>query len=179
MTCGAGSGCAPFVIRVRSSPFKVVVNESDPVIVKVGVQGPQGPPGPPGPPGVTGITAETDDTLLAGSPVYAKTNAHWGLAQADAFPQTRFAGMAEAATAATFPATVLTSGPIELTTAEWDALTGQVGGLTPGSVYYLSPSTAGEIQTTPPAVTGQFSVKVGKAVTPTILDIDPRNPIKL
>ena len=166
---------APAVVKVSHvSPFSITISQSDPIIFKVGVQG---PPGPPGPAGFPPIVAETDDSLVPGSPVYIKNNAHFGLAQGDAFPQSRFAGFSRTTTAPTFAAEVISGGPLELTTAEWDAITGQVGGLTPGIPYFLSTAVAGRITTVPPS--SSFSVKVGKAVTPTTLDVDPRNPIKL
>lgn len=169
---------APAVVKVSHvSPFSITISQSDPIIFKVGVQGPAGPPGPPGPAGFPPIVAETDDSLVPGSPVYVKNNAHFGLAQGDAFPQSRFAGFSRTTTAPTFAAEVISGGPLELTTAEWDAITGQVGGLTPGIPYFLSTAVAGRITTVPPS--SLFSVKVGKAVTPTTLDVDPRNPIKL
>jgi hypothetical protein len=61
------------------------------------------------------------------------------------------------------------SGPLTLTTAEWDAVTGQSGGLTPGSFYFLG--TGGDITTTAPVASGSFSAIVGYAESATTLNI--------
>ena len=164
-------------LTVLATYVEAALETTGVICLEVGFQGPAGPPGPPGPPGSGAVTAETDDALVPGSPVYAKSNGHFGLALATAFPQTRFAGFSRTTTAPTFAAEVVTGGPLELTPAEWDTVTSQVGGLTPGSVYFLSTTVAGTITTIPPS--NLFSVKVGKAITPTTLDVDPRNPIKL
>jgi hypothetical protein len=52
-------------------------------------------------------------------------------------------------------------------------VTGQVGGLTPNSTYYLSAATAGALTTTAPSTAGQFVYRVGKAISTTQMDIDP------
>lgn len=59
------------------------------------------------------------------------------------------------------------AGPIELTTAEWDALTGDTGGLVPNDRYYLSQGTAGKITKTRP-VTG-IRAPIGVALSDTVL----------
>lgn len=56
-------------------------------------------------------------------------------------------------------------------TAQWDAVSGGTGGLTPGSVYYLSGSTAGSISTTPPAGTGKYVLPVGVSLNTTTMGI--------
>jgi len=43
------------------------------------------------------------------------------------------------------------AGPLTLTTAQWDNITGQSGGLTPHATYYISAATAGRLTTTPPS----------------------------
>ena len=181
----------PIKVRLCQSPIKVSLPDENRLsVIRVGVPGPQGPEGPQGPQGERGpkgdpgsgelsVEIETDENLAAGTPVYVKSNGRVARAQANSFPQTRFAGMAKSAVSIGFAANVITAGPLELTAGEWDAVTGQVGGLTVGNVYFLSATTSGQISTIPPSVTGEFSTKVGKALTTTTLDIDPRNPIKL
>jgi hypothetical protein len=59
-----------------------------------------------------------------------------------------------AVTAADYPNRPLLqfSGPLTLTTEQWDArVTGQSGGLTPHSVYYLDAAAAGKLTTTKPS----------------------------
>lgn len=70
---------------------------------------------------------------------------------------------------------VQTDGKITATTAEWDAVTGQTGGLTPGSVYYLG--AIGGLTVTP-VITG-YLTRLGIAVNSTDLEIKISRPIRL
>ena len=64
-----------------------------------------------------------------------------------------------------------TDGRLTLTTGEWDAVTGDTGGLTPGARYYVSPTTAGMLTTTAPSTDGQVVVPIGSAKSATIMEI--------
>lgn len=64
--------------------------------------------------------------------------------------------------------TVAVVGGIELTTSQWDVVTGQSGGLTVDAVYYLS-TTPGHLTTTAPSAGGTFKVGVGTAASKTRL----------
>jgi hypothetical protein len=57
------------------------------------------------------------------------------------------------------------------TTAQWDAVTGGTGGLIPGSMYFLDPTTVGMLTTTAPTASGQVVVDVGRASSTTDLEI--------
>lgn len=74
---------------------------------------------------------------------------------------------------------VQTDGVLAATTAQWDAATGQTGGLTAGSVYYLSASAAGQLTTTAPTSQGQYVARVGRALSATALDLAIHQPILL
>lgn len=78
----------------------------------------------------------------------------------------------------TLVAQVLPVGLAFLGTSEWDAVTGQTGGLTPGAVYFVG-STPGTLTTTPPSSTGQVVAEIGHAVTSTGLLLLPKTPILL
>ena len=52
---------------------------------------------------------------------------------------------------------IATGGPLTASTAQWDAITGQVGGLTPNTRYYLDPTTAGKLTITAPITAGQVA----------------------
>jgi hypothetical protein len=65
-------------------------------------------------------------------------------------------------------ATVQATGRLTLTAAQWDEVTGQSGGLAPGSPYYLS-NTPGEITTTPPGELSSVVLLVGIALNATTL----------
>lgn len=60
-------------------------------------------------------------------------------------------------------APLVTGGRLVLTTAEWDARTGDSGGLVAGSPYYLSSSVAGKLTRIAPTEPGTFKLKVGVA----------------
>jgi hypothetical protein len=60
---------------------------------------------------------------------------------------------------------------LTLTTAEWDVITGQTGGLTLDAPYYLSSATAGKLTTTAPVGGGTFKTPVGIALSPTTMMI--------
>lgn len=71
------------------------------------------------------------------------------------------------------------SGTIVGTTAQWDAVTGQTGGLTFNSLYFLDPVTPGKLTTTPPTTVGQCNVLVGQAFSSTALKMLLAPPILL
>lgn len=64
-----------------------------------------------------------------------------------------------------------TDGRLTLTTGQWDTITGQVGGLTAGSKYYLSPTTSGQMTTAPPSADGQVLSPLGTAKSTTAFEI--------
>lgn len=99
----------------------------------------------------------------------AKANANSGTT---AYP----VGLASAAISNTASGTVIVGGVATGTTGEWDAVTGQTGGLTPGSRYWLSNATAGNLTTTAP--TTGYLVKVGIAVSTTQMLLQIGEPIQ-
>lgn len=56
-------------------------------------------------------------------------------------------------------------GSVTLSTAQWDAVTGGSGGLTPGATYFLDVA-AGKLTTTPPSAPGTSLVSIGAALSP-------------
>ena len=72
------------------------------------------------------------------------------LAQADSLDNAEAVGVVESIVDANnFKITL--RGCMELTTGEWDAITGDVGGLLPGGVYFLDKNIAGGLTTDDPA----------------------------
>lgn len=71
----------------------------------------------------------------------------------------------------------ITEGTVTATTGQWDAVTGQTGGLTVGSNYYLDNTTAGKITTTVP--TSGYVCKIGTALSTTVLILKPGMPVQL
>jgi hypothetical protein len=78
----------------------------------------------------------------------------------------------------TLPVVMRKAGRLNLTTAEWDARTGDVGGLVPPLTYYLG-LTPGSLSLIPPSADGQSVAVIGKALTPTSLIIQLADPLLL
>lgn len=70
-------------------------------------------------------------------------------------------------------------GKLTATTAEWDALTGDVGGLVANKTYFLHPVLVGKITLIPPTADGEYVCRIGVAYSPTELYIDLGLCIKL
>ncbi len=68
---------------------------------------------------------------------------------------------------------VQTSGLLTLTTAQWDAVTGDSGGLLQGSAYYVSVDPVGQLTSDAPAGPGQFVSRIGFAVSATTMLVEP------
>jgi hypothetical protein len=120
----------------------------------------------------------TGNTINAGSVLYVTGN-DAELARANADSTSRVAGFAEEDSSANSTVEVTADGVMTLTTAKWDAVTGGSGGLTPGSDYFLSKDTAGQITTTAPDADGEFVSRVGHALSTTEMDVEIAQPIKL
>lgn len=107
-----------------------------------------------------------------GSPVYISAANSFALARANAGVTARpIALVKDASVAAGAAGLVQTDGVLEATATQWEAITGQPGGLTPGSVYFLSAATAGRLTTSAPTNSGEYVVRVGVAVSTTGLEI--------
>jgi hypothetical protein len=121
----------------------------------------------------------TGNTVNIATPVYVSGTVNAVMAQADTQNTVRVAGLAESTTNNGDPMEVFSDGVFVATTGEWDAVTGDSGGLTPGSDYWLSAATAGKLTTTAPDATGNFVQRVGHALSATELEIEVGQPIKL
>lgn len=67
-------------------------------------------------------------------------------------------------------------GPLTLTTDQWDTVTGQTGGLTPGARYFVSSATAGKLTSTKPTAGGTLQFQVGVALSANILGLQLGGP---
>lgn len=68
------------------------------------------------------------------------------------------------------------AGPMALTAAQWDHITGQTGGLTPHATYFISAATPGKLTTTPPS-NPNYIAPIGFAMNPTTMMIQiPGHP---
>ena len=68
---------------------------------------------------------------------------------------------------------IQSSGPLKLTTAQWDAVTGQVGGLTPDVTYFVDQATSGHIIAASGVSNGAgtYATIVGTAIDAETMDI--------
>ena len=117
--------------------------------------------------------------MVIGQAVYTSAAGTVDLAQADALPTVEVLGIVKEDIAAAASGSIQTDGIIEATTAQWDSVTGQVGGLTAGSIYYLDPDTAGNLTIVAPTTIGDFVARIGKAISTTELEISITQPIEL
>jgi hypothetical protein len=131
-----------------------------------------GPPGPPGPPGPGGGISESlinEDgvAVLVCAPVYSSSAGKFKQARANAVGTSQAIGLVidVPSVANTVAGNVQTSGTVTKTTAQWDAVTGDVGGLVQGSQYWVSAATKGKLVRDPaPSASGNFDVLIGEAL---------------
>lgn len=118
--------------------------------------------------------------IVIGMPVYVSADDEVKKALADALATSEIVGLVTNVTVAAGElARILTDGRMTATTAQWDAVTGDVGGLTAGSVYYLDPTTAGNLTDTAPTAEEDVVIRVGKALSTIVLEISIDRPILL
>lgn len=107
-----------------------------------------------------------------GSPLYCSGANEVALAQADDLATAKVVALATETIAEDGGSGVAqTDGRLTLTAGEWDAVTGQSGGLTPGAKYYLSAATAGMLTTTPPSADGEVLAPLGLAKSTIIFEV--------
>ena len=124
-------------------------------------------------------TNDQGGAIVIGQPVYVVGTTVL-LAIANAQASIRVAGLVlDLSVADQDPANILLDSKLTATTGQWDAVTGQTGGLTPGANYFLDPTTAGMLTLTAPTTVGQFVVRVGHALSATEFEIEIGQPIKL
>ena len=104
-------------------------------------------------------------TVVAGSVVYSSAAGVFKKAIANAAVSAYALGMVSADVTTGATGAIITGDEINLTTAQWDALSGQTGGLTPGATYFASNSLAGGITSTVPS-TG-YVIALGHALSAT------------
>ena len=118
--------------------------------------------------------------VVIGNAVYVFSGTQIKKGQANALGTSDVLGlMKDVSVAAAASGSIQTDGILTATTVQWDAVTGASGGLTPGSVYYLDPTTSGRLTVTAPSTVGQQVVRIGKALSTTEMDISCEPPIGL
>lgn len=110
--------------------------------------------------------------IVQGAPVYISGSGAVAPARANALGTSGVLGIANSLVAPSATGGVVVTGPLVLTTAQWDAVvTGQIGGLSVGTLYFLDPATAGKLTATAPSTRGQVVTIIGRAMSPTTLII--------
>lgn len=118
--------------------------------------------------------------IVIGTPVYTSGSGSVDKAKADALATVEVLGLVrDASIAATVSGNIQTDGVLSATTGQWDAITGQTGGLTVGAVYFLSAASAGQLTVTAPSAVGHFVARVGKAISETELEITIEQSVEL
>lgn len=118
--------------------------------------------------------------LVPGNAVYISGSGSVAPAQANALSTAGVLGIANAIVAPSGTGGIVVAGPLILTTAQWDAVvTGESGGLTTGTLYFLDPAAAGKLTATAPSTPGQVLMLVGRAMSPTTLIIAINPPVLL
>jgi hypothetical protein len=108
-------------------------------------------------------------TALPGNAVYIIGNDQFGFAQANATGTATCIGLAAASIASGVSGPVRKDGTLTQTTTDWDAVTGQTGGLTANAQYWVSTTVPGGLTDVPP--TTGWLIPVGRAMSSTSMDI--------
>lgn len=131
-------------------------------------------------PGLYNRTNGNAGAIVIGQPVYVDAPGSVDLALANALATSDVLGLvADTTIASAASGGILTDGRLTATTGEWDAVTGQVGGLTSGSKYYLDENTVGNLTTTAPSANGDVVAPVGQALSTTEMEINIDHTILL
>ena len=114
-------------------------------------------------------SGEADEAIAAGQPVYVKSTGHVGLAKANNLLTQNVAGLATSGVALAHSLLYNTDGRLQLD--DWSEVTGTTL-LVPGSIYFLSDSDYGTMTISPPTQIGSYVIRIGKAVSFVIMDIE-------
>jgi hypothetical protein len=122
-----------------------------------------------GDPDLSQHTVTFDSTMVSGQPVYVSGNNSVDAALADNVTTSEVVGLVLTGASSGNSGVILTEGSI--TKADWTAVVGSAS-LTPAATYYLSDTTAGALTVTAPTLRGRYVVRVGKALSTTVMDIE-------
>jgi len=127
------------------------------------------------------LTNDEATPVVIGAPVYSDANGGFKKARANAAATSKVIGLVGQSPSITnaVAGAVTLDGIQTATTAEWDAVTGQTGGLTFNTKYYLDPAVAGKLTITAPTTVGQLVVEVGVALSTTDLKINIQQSVLL
>lgn len=117
---------------------------------------------------IPSMTNNNVGAIVKGQPVYCDDNDDVDLADADNVNTSEVIGLvADASIASSASGNIRVAGILTATTAQWDAVTGDVGGLAAGTIYYLSDATPGTFTTISPSQVGVLFVRIGVGLSTT------------
>ena len=126
------------------------------------------------------LTNAEAGAIVIGAPVYSFAAGSVKKGQANAASTSGIVGLVyDVSIGAAASGPIATDGVMTATTGQWDAVTGQTGGLTFNSNYFLDPTTAGKLTITAPTTVGQTVVKVGRALSSTVMSVNIQDEILL
>jgi len=118
--------------------------------------------------GVALSNGEAATNLVIGMPVYCSSFANAKRGQANALATSSIIGLwGDDSTVPTNIGTCIITGMVTAIAAQWDVVTGAVGGLVAGTLYYLDPLTPGMLTATAPSIVGHYVEPIGYALTTT------------
>ena len=118
--------------------------------------------------------------IVIGTPVYVSAVGSVDKAQADAEATKDVVGLVvDTSIASSAAGDIQTGGLLEATTGEWDAVTGDTGGLTAGTQYFVDPDTVGLLIDAAPTLAEDFVCAVGIALSATEMIIAIHQTVKL
>lgn len=113
----------------------------------------------------------------AGEAVYASGNDEVTLADGVSPTGRRAIGLLAEDVLIDEEGSVVTSGPLTLTTGQWDTVTGGAGGLSFGVTYFVDCDNPGKLTFVLPADPGDNIVVMGVAISSTTMIVTPREPV--
>lgn len=126
----------------------------------------------------TTMTNAEASGINIGQPVYVFSGDNVKKGIANATGTRRIIGLVSDTTInAAASGNIAITGLMTATTGQWDAVTGQTGGLTPDAIYYLDNTTAGKMSSTAPS-TG-WVCPIGIALSTTRFKIQVQPTVKL
>ena len=127
------------------------------------------------------LTNNEAGAIVIGTPVYSQAAGAVKKAQANASGTSGVVGLVfDTSIGAAASGFIATDGILSATTGQWDAVVvGGAGGLVFNSNYFLDTATAGKLTTTPPTTVGQLVVRIGKALSTVLMDINVQDEILL
>ncbi|MBW2562199.1 MAG: hypothetical protein JRE40_15275 [Deltaproteobacteria bacterium] len=126
--------------------------------------------------GIEAQAATTGEDVVVSEILYLDGSGFANRAQANAIGTSHIIGICTLGATSGNTCEFLTEGVVSI--SDWTECIGSVS-LTPGTLYFLDPSNAGQMVTVAPTTIGQTVVIVGRAVSAQILDLTVTQPILL